>query len=382
MSTYDVLVLGTGGVGSAALYHLARRGVRVAGIDRFPPTHDRGSSHGQTRMIRQAYFEHPDYVPLVERAYALWEELSQQCGQALYQETGLLEVGPPQGLIVPGVLSSARRHGLQVESFSPADVAARWPGFRVPEACAAVFEKRAGYLRVEACVQAHLDAAVSSGAVLHTGEAVRAWRAVHDGVAVDTERATFTSQRLVIAAGAWAGELLADLGIRFQVRRKPQYWFHAAGSEYLASRGCPAFLFETVQGLFYGFPQIDPLGVKMAEHSGGANVESPLRLEREIDPLDLARVEAFAARCLPRVSRRLTRHAPCMYTMTPDEHFVVDRHPRHPQVAFAAGLSGHGFKFACVLGQALADLALDGCTPLPIGFLGAGRAGLQHEPRA
>ncbi|HEV3022221.1 MAG TPA: N-methyl-L-tryptophan oxidase [Pirellulales bacterium] len=369
--SYDAIVLGTGGVGGAALCHLARRGARVIGLDRFDPGHDRGSSHGVTRIIRQAYYEHPDYVPLVLRAYELWAELSRQCGIALVSEVGLLQVGPPDGEVLGGVLASAARYGLDVERLEARAILARWPGFRVGDALAGVFERRAGFLRVEACVMAHVAQAVAHGAQLRVGCQVQSWRADGAGVVVDTSQGRFAAGALVIAAGAWAAEMLDGLGLAFEVRRKPVFWF-AGGAEYRAEH-CPCFLFETSSGIFYGMPQIDEWGVKAAEHTGGAVVDDPSALDRRLDPADQSRVENFLSAHLPRVVAGPTRHSVCMYTMTRDAHFVVDRHPLHPQVVFAAGLSGHGFKFVPVLGEALADLATTGQTPLPIGFLSCQR---------
>ncbi len=235
MSGYDCIVLGTGGVGSAALFHFARRGIKVLGLDRFAPAHDRGSSHGQTRMIRQAYFEHPDYVPLVRRAYKLWEELEELSGEKLYREVGLLEIGPADGLIVPGVLRAAAEHQLPVEQLSVADIQQRFPGFSLRgEPLVGLFEHRAGYLRVEACVRAHLRAAQQWGVELLTGVTVQSWRVHDDHVEVTTDRGTFAADRLAITAGAWAGQALADLGLPLQIRRKPQYWFRTDATDYLA----------------------------------------------------------------------------------------------------------------------------------------------------
>lgn len=377
MTHYDAIVLGTGGVGSAALFHLARRGVSALGLDRFAAGHDRGSSHGASRIIRQAYFEHPDYVPLLLRAYELWADLAQRQARTLYHEIGLLQVGPPQGEVVPGVLASARRHQLPIEELTARELSSRWPGFRAPEGYRAAFERRAGYLEVEACVLAHLEQAQQLGAELRTASAVRRWRAEGAGVVVETERETYSAGALIVAAGAWAGELLADLGLRFVVRRKPLFWFEALETAYDPARGCPCFLFEMPAGIFYGMPQIDADGVKIAEHTGGAVVSDPLAVKRELEPAERRRVEEFIAAALPQVSHRMTRHSVCMYTMSPDAHFVIDRHPEFPQMAFAAGLSGHGFKFTGVLGEALADLVLDGQTSLPIGFLAANRPGLR-----
>ena len=374
MSPYDAIVLGTGGVGSAAAFYLARRGAKVLGIDRFPGGHDRGSSHGQTRIIRQAYFEHPDYVPLLLRAYELWRELEATCGIDLLHQVGLLQVGEPEGMVIRGVLEAARLHGLAVESMPAREVERRWPGFRVLEGYVGAFEKAAGYLRVERCVLAHLAAAKQHGAELRFGSAARAWKAAGKQVIVETEAGEqFSADKLIITAGPWAPQMLAELGIPLIVRRKHLYWFPAVNPLYHENTGCPTFLYELPHGVFYGFPQIDDLGLKIAEHSGGAVVADPLTDPRNFDPADLARVEAFLYAHLPGIGRPLASRGVCFYTMSPDENFLVDRLPRHDNIFFAAGLSGHGFKFTSALGEALAEMAISGRTELPIGFLGVQR---------
>jgi sarcosine oxidase len=374
MSNYDVIILGCGGVGSAAAFHLAKRGGRVLGLDRFPGGHDRGSSHGETRVIRQAYFEHPDYVPLLLRAYELWRELQELSGKDLLHQVGLLQVGPPEGSVVRGVLESARRHSLVVDELTADEVQRRFPGFRVPDGSVGVFEPAAGYLMVERCVLAHLAAAAQRGAELRLDSAVRSWRSEGDGVVVETEVGeTFRAAKLVVTAGPWAPQLLADVSIQLSVRRKHLYWFPQADAGYHEDRGAPTFLYELPHGVFYGFPRIDDLGVKVAEHSGGTVVSDPLNDPRELDSADLARVEEFLASYLPGVRRPVGRRSVCFYTMSPDEHFIVDHSPRDANVLFAAGLSGHGFKFTSVLGEALADLAMYGQTELPIRFLSLAR---------
>ncbi len=372
-ASYDAIVLGAGGVGSAAMWQLARRGLRALGIDRFAPPHDRGSSHGQTRIIRQAYFEHSDYVPLVLESYRLWAELEQHVGQRLLVETGLVEVGPADGVVVPGVLQAAREHGLKVEQMSAGEIAARWSSFRVPENLVGVFERRAGYLRVEECVRAQLVAAQDAGAELRVGVSVFDWSADADGVRVETSAGQFTAERLVVTAGAWAGRLLGGLDLPLVVRRKVLMWHTTNDKRMRAEAGFPCFLFELPQGVFYGFPVIDGRGLKVAEHSGGAEVADPLTIDRRLDDADRRPVEAFVQAHLPAVQTPCREHDVCLYTMSPDEHFIVDRHPRHERVVFAAGLSGHGFKFAPALGAALADLTVNGSTRLPIGFLSLGR---------
>lgn len=378
MQRYEVVVVGLGAVGSAALEQLARRGCRVLGLDRFRPAHERGSSHGRTRIIRQAYFEHPAYVPLVLRAYELWQDLERHSGRSLLVRTGLLQVGPRDGAVIDGVLASARAHDLPVETLSAAEVAQRWPGFRLPVDSVGVYEAAAGILRVEDCVQAQLDQAVALGAEILCGAAVTSWEVRGGQVEVACDGERFLATRLVLAGGAWAAELLGSLRLPLVVLRKPQFWFRAEAEEYRADRGCPAYLFELPAGVFYGFPTLGGGGLeegvlKVAEHSGGEPVADPLAVDRNQREADRERVANFLREHLPRVSAHVVDHRVCLYTMTPDRHFVLDQMPGLPQVVYAAGLSGHGFKFAPVLGAALADLALTGESPLPIEFLRAER---------
>lgn len=377
MRALDAIVIGTGGVGAAALHHLARRGKRVLGLDRFPPGHARGSSHGDTRVIRLAYFEHPDYVPLLKRAYGLWDELSARWGRALYHETGLLEVGPADGAVVPGVLASAREHGLEVEELSAADVARRFPALRVPAGHRAVFERRAGYLDVEDCVRAHATFAVEDGARLSIGAAVRSWTVRGGTVEVITDDATYEAGALVIAPGAWAPDLLSGLRVPFEVKRKSLFWFATSDPALAESAGCPIYLYETPGGVFYGFPALAGSGeIKVAEHTGGHTLIDPLAVDRVVHAEEELRLNAFLAAHIPSVSTERRHHAVCLYTMSPDGAFVVDRHPAYPNVVFAAGLSGHGFKFTSVLGEALAAMALGEPVREPVEFLSLSRPAL------
>ncbi len=373
MSSYDVIVIGTGGVGSAALYHLAKRGVKVLGLDRFPPGHDRGSSHGRTRIIRQAYFEQQDYVPLLLRAYELWEELSQRCGKRLYHEIGLLQLGLSEGQVVRGVIESARRHNLQVDKLTGEEAAALFPAFRIASDWLAVFEPCAGYLDVEDCVTAQIAEAQKLGAELQVGVEAKAWHEINNAVEVETNTGRFQCTKLVITAGPWNGALLNELKIPLEVRRKIVLWYPTTNDILRADRGCPAFLYETAIGVFYGIPAIDDWGIKFARHDGGARVDDPLLVDREVSAAEAWELGLFAWTFLPFAERQFSHQSVCLYTMSPDENFIVDLHPQHPQVAFAAGLSGHGFKFTSVLGEALADLALNGKTDLPIGFLNCRR---------
>jgi sarcosine oxidase len=373
METFDAIVIGTGGVGSAAAMHLAGRGARVLGLDRFPPGHDRGSSHGQTRIIRTAYFEHPDYVPLLRRAYTLWSQLEQHSGDRLFHRAGLLQIGAADGSVVRGVKQAAELHGLPIQEVTPAECRKRFPGFRMEPDQLGQFEANAGYLLVEQCVIAHARLATQRGADLRHGVEVRGWRPENGRVAVETDAGSFRAANLIIAAGAWSEKLISHLGVPLRVVRKPLYWFATQDDTYRQESGSPCFLYELPGHTVYGFPQIDARGVKAAEHSGGEPVANPLNVDRNLDAQDAADVGRLISAWLPGVTSRLVDHATCMYTMSPDAHFIIDRHPEHPQVAFAAGLSGHGFKFTNVLGEVLSELALDGAASQAIGFLSLDR---------
>lgn len=379
MKSVDVIVLGTGGIGSAALWHLAQRGVKVLGIDRFSCPHDKGSTHGQTRLIRMAYYEHPDYVPLLKRAYELWAQLESDTGNKLFHQCGILQVSPGEGRVYPGVLASAKEHNLNVEPLTSDEVQKRFPGFRVREPLKAVFEPGAGYLKVEACVSAFIDEAQKAGATIQSGETVVSWKPTSTGVEVTTDRRTYSAGHLIITAGSWANDFLADLGIQFEVLRKSLYWYEPASSIYREGEGGVGFIYETALGNYYGFPQIDDDGVKLAEHTGGWPVENPLTINRDEDPQETARIRGFLRQFLPEVTLTQKKFATCLYTLSPDRRFVVDRHPEFPQVSFVAGLSGHGYKFASVLGEVLADWSTTGKTVLPVGFLSADRPELMRK---
>ena len=376
MSSYDAIVLGTGGVGSAAAYHLAQRGLSVLGLDQYGIGHNRGSSHGQTRIIRQAYFEHPDYVPLVRRAYRLWDELAQQNGERLFHQVGLLEVGPPGGLVIPGVMASVQQHGLSVDQLTADEISRQFPAFRVPPDSVGVFEHDAGYLMVERCVLAHVAMAKRHGAEFRDGETVIGWRAQSQDVTVTTDCASYTAAKLIVSAGAWTNQILQELYIPLRILAKHLHWYASEHAGFRAEEGAPTFFYELPEGYFYGFPRIDNRGLKIGEHSGGTVVSDPSNCDRSIDTIDRQRVDSFMSAYLPAIGNQVTDHSVCMYTMSPDEHFIVDLHPEFEHVAFAAGLSGHGFKFTCVLGEALADLALKKETDLPIHFLRSNRPSL------
>ncbi len=368
---YDAIVLGLGGMGSAAAAALARRGVRVLGLEQFGFAHHRGSSHGRTRIIRTAYYEHPAYVPLVRRAFTLWAELEARTGKELLTPCPCLCVGIPGGELMTGVRRAAVEHGLPVETLSAKEVESQFPQFRIPDGFAGTLEQSAGILAVEACVQAHLHDATTHGADLRADEPVIAWRAVGDGVEVRTAKGTYTAGRLVITAGAWATSLLAGIGVPLTVMRQVMWWFGTDAA--FARDRFPVFLLDTPAGAYYGMPSVGDEGMKCARHYGAPELPSPDEVSWTIEPGEVADVRAFLGRHLPAADGPPVAAEVCMYTLTPDRHFVIDRHPHFPQVAVACGFSGHGFKFAPTVGEILADLTTTGRTDHPIALFRAGR---------
>lgn len=356
---YDLIVLGTGGIGSAALFSAVSRGLTCLGIDRFPPAHDRGSSHGESRLIRLSYFEHPDYVPLLRRSYELWDELD----PTLLQKTGGVYVGPENGEIISGVLGSAAQHKLRIDKLQTSDI----PQYTVPEDHIAIFEPDAGWLPVEHCVQTHIDQARNAGAEHRYGLSILGWEPQGDTVRVKTDAGNFSAAALVIAAGPWSNTLLPQLDLPLRVDKKHLHWFRCHDERYRHG-----FFYELAHGAFYGFPASNGR-LKLAEHSGGEPVTDPLAANRDPSPQDNERIEAFVADYLPGVEPVRLEHKSCFYTRSPDDDFILDLYPELHNVAYTAGLSGHGYKFAPVLGEVLVDLATGKGSRLDIGFLSGTR---------
>jgi sarcosine oxidase len=362
---YDVIVAGVGGMGSAAAYHLARRGRRVLGLERFTIPNAMGSSHGTSRIIRLAYFEHPSYVPLLRRSYELWRELErEQRGQLLHM-TGCLHVGAPGTTVFDGCLRSCHEHGLEHEVLDSAAVMRRFPAYRLPAETMAVLEAEGGFLVPEKCIEAHAAGARSAGADLREGEAVAGWEAIPGGVRVQTERGSYEAARLVLTAGSWNGKLAPALAPVLQPERQVVAWLEVARPELFERPVFPVFVMEMPEGMYYGFPLFagGPPGFKLGRFHHRHEPADPDLLDRAgAGPEDEDVLRSFAASYLPEGAGRALSMQVCMFTNTPDEHFLIDLHPDHPQVVVGAGFSGHGFKFCSVVGEILADLAIDGGT--------------------
>lgn len=358
-TSYDVIVAGLGAMGSLTLYQLAQRGHHVLGLDRFSPPHAMGSSHGRSRIIREAYFEDPRYVPLVQRAYQCWADLEVTSGATIFRQTGGLMLGPPNGELVRGARLSAEMHALSHELLDATEVARRFPAFRPDSDMVGVWEPRAGIVFPESAIGAALGVAKSHGAVVHTGETLLSWHSIRGGVEVVTTTGRYRAASLVISVGAWTRDIVAALALPLVVQRNVLMWFTPSRArDQFSPEAFPIFIIECAPGeMWYGFPDMGD-GVKVARHHWGESTH-PDTINRDVAMDEVEGVRGLLRRYLPDADGALRDTAVCMYTNTPDEHFVIDRHPDNPAVIVASPCSGHGFKFASAIGEMLADLATD-----------------------
>jgi sarcosine oxidase len=362
MVTYDAVVCGLGVTGSAALHALASRGLRVLGLERFSPGHDRGSSHGATRIIRLSYFEHPSYVPLLHRAYQLWRELERAAARRVLHVTGIIEIGPPDGGLVPGTLAAARLHLLRHEALTAAEVMRRFPAFRLPPHYVGAFQSDGGYLDAEPAIEIFLALAQAAGAHVRTGESIKAIETRGSGVRVITDRGAVDAGCVIVCVGPWTKALLPDLAVSLRVTRQVMGWFAPSRPELFSPGSFPVFLIESRHGIHYGFPAIGDGGVKVARHHHQDETVDSENYDRTVSAEDERLIRSAVVEYLPAANGPLIAAKTCLYTMMPDGDFLIDHMPDAPQVIVASPCSGHGFKFAPVVGEILADLAIAGTT--------------------
>jgi sarcosine oxidase len=371
MPQYDVIVVGLGAIGSATLRVLARRGVQALGIERYGPGHDHGSSHGETRMIRLGYFEHPSYVPLLRRTYALWRELEAEAGNKLLHITGIAEIGLPDSDVVAGTLAASRLHDLPHEVLSARHAMARFPAFRLPDDFICVVQADGGFVAVEAAMAAMVDQARAAGAEIWSETVVQAVTPTGRGVRVATSRGDIEATSAIIAAGPWIGRIVPDLPLR--VTRQVMTWFEPREPALFELGRFPAFLMRTPYGNHYGFPSVDGSLVKIAKHHHLDETVDAETVDRTVSLQDEAAVRAAVTAHIPAADGPLALAKTCLYTVTPDHDFIIDLLPDAPNVVVASVCSGHGFKFAPVMGEILADLATLRRTAHDIGRFRLGR---------
>ena len=360
MTHYDAIVLGVGGMGSAALYHLARRRLRVLGIERYNIPHEMGSSHGLTRIIRLAYYEHPSYVPLLRRAYELWRQLENRVQERLLIVTGSVDASPADGEVFCRSKASCDIHHLPYEILDHHDLNARVPGYRLPAGMMALYQPDGGFLLAERCIVAHVIAAQECGAEVHGQERVLEWEAKGRGVEVHTDRGRYSADKLVICAGAWGSKLVPELAHLAVPERQVLGWFQPTRPALFRPHAFPVFNMAVEEGRYYGFPIYGIPGVKVGRYHHREERVDPDQMDREPHREDEEVLRRFTARYFPEAAGPTMSLKTCLFTNTPDGHFVLDLHPTLPQVCIAAGFSGHGFKFCSIVGEIMADLAQTG----------------------
>lgn len=372
-ATFDVVVVGLGAAGSATLQALARRRIRAIGLDRFHPPHTQGSSHGRSRVIREAYYESPVYVPLVQRAYVEWARIARESGRALLHQTGGLMIGPAGGELVSGARQSAELHGLPHQLLDPAEIRRRFPVFTVDDGHVGLLEPRAGFLDPEGCVAACLELAARQGAVLRFETPVTRWRRTGGGLRLETGQGGIECGAVVLAAGPWLPSLLGAATLPLSVERQVMYWFEPrARPERFKADRCPVFIWEWEPGrFFYGIPDHGS-GFKSALHHEGATA-TPERVDRSVSEVEVQAMRGLLEQRIPDAPGALKETAVCLYTNTPDHHFVLGPHPEEPRIMLASPCSGHGFKFASAIGEVLVDLVTGGRSAYDLSVFAPGR---------
>jgi sarcosine oxidase len=369
----DVAVIGLGAMGSMALWRLAARGAKVIGIEQFGVAHDQGSSHGESRIIRTAYFEDPRYVPLVQKSFGLWQQLEQESSEQLLIRTGALMIGLMDNPLLTGTLASVRQHHLEHEILSASQMLERCPTHRMSPDEIALYEKDAGFLRPEQAIKAAIQRAEVLGATVHLNTPVERLEINKSGVYLTAAGQTYHARQVIVSVGAWLGRFLPELRLPLQVERQVVGWFPVREpAAYLPER-FPVYMHDlSNDNMFYGFPSLDGKTIKVARHHGGASTDAA-GIDRTVHQEDLDSIQEFVAAYLQGVEPRVVRSQVCMYTNTPDGDFLVGYVPARPEVIVLGGFSGHGFKFSPVIGDAAADLALEGQTAYPIDFFGLER---------
>ncbi|HKM76650.1 MAG TPA: N-methyl-L-tryptophan oxidase [Candidatus Bathyarchaeia archaeon] len=375
MKNFDVIVIGIGGMGSATAYHLAKRGANIIALEKFQLNHLNGSSHGRTRMIRSIYFEHLSYMPLIKRAYSLWRELQDESGNELLLQTGGLMIGPRDGKLVSNVIDNAEAYNLPYELLSKSEIAKRYGVLQLSDDYVGVFDPYAGILFPERCIEAHATLAQKAGADLHFNEPMTMWAVSNGKIIVKTERNEYMANSVIFTTGGWLTELVPDLHLPLESERQCMFWFRPIErNELFSPKRMPVLVWQKGAELFYySFPDIGD-GFKVARHHYG-EITTPSRV-REIDQQDELPVRAFLKENIPLADGQILSSATCHYTNTPDEHFIMDFHPKHRNVILISPCSGHGFKFSSVIGEIASELALDGKTSLDTSFFRLARIGV------
>lgn len=366
--SYSCIIVGAGSIGIATGYYLAKQGIDTLLIDAYDPPHQMGSHHGDTRIIRYAYAEGKQYVPLALRARELWNELEQDAEEIIFSPTGVLSIGNPDAGSMREILSSVQDYSLPLDILDASQVEQHWPGIVMPEDFVGYFEAEAGVLFSEKCIKSYRMLAKRYGATIVTHSPVEQIRFDASGIAVQTKQDTYYGEYVLVTAGAWTEKVLrtVELSLPLQPTRKAIGWFEADERLYRAQH-FPAFIFNLPTETYYGFPSFEQSGLKIGCHHGGQKVD-PHHFNRQFgdDVEDEGKLRQFLEKYMPNAAGSLKRGSTCLYTLSPDEHFIIDSHPNQAKLILAAGFSGHGFKFASSIGEGISQLIITGTSNLDL----------------
>ena len=372
--SYDVIVIGVGAMGSATIYELAKRGKRVLGIERFDIPNDQGSSHGVNRIIRLAYYEHPSYVPLLRRSYELWDGLETQSEEKLLHTTGSIDADSENGEVFVGSRQSCEVHDIPHEVLSAAETNKRFPGYHLPDGHFSLFQPDGGFLLSERCIVAFANAAMAAGAEVHAREAVTDWNVTGAGtIRVVTDRGEYEAGALAITTGAWSEKLVPGLKNKATAERQALGWYQPTQPGAFSPENFPVFNAMFEEGRYYGFPVFGIPGFKIGRYHHLDEQVDADEMSREVTPADERILRDAVERYFPLANGPVMTMKTCVFTNSPDEHFIIGSPVDMPQVSFAAGFSGHGFKFASVIGEIMADLSTIGQTTHDISMFDPGR---------
>jgi monomeric sarcosine oxidase len=369
MKTFELIIIGCGGIGSAALYYAAQMGLTTLCIEQYEQGHNRGATHGETRAFRKAYYDDMRYTPILKKAYTDWKTIEKRASQTLFVENGVLEIAEPNHQMITNSIACAKQYHIPIEILSNEALTTRFSDFYIPPNNIGILQAEAGFIYVDKCLKIFIESAKSHGATILFNEPVIGWKIdSQDIIHVKTRQGTFQGKHLIIAAGAWTPRLLPNLSIPVTFLQKKLVWTSIQNNSYSLNNEYPCFAYHLKEGVFYGFPQISSL-MKIARHSGGKQLISPEQNIEINDTEELNAIQQFISTYLPFASPIISKEASCIYDVTPDKQFIIDTHPTFKNVTYAVGLSGHAYKMANVMGEIVVDLAVKGTTEFDISFL-------------
>lgn len=369
MNTYDLIILGCGGIGSAAFYNANQAGLKTLCIDQYELLHPHGGTHGETRAFRKAYYDDPNYIPILKKAYLEWKKLNNISTTKIFEEHGVLEIGLPDSTMVKDAVACSEKYNIPIQILTKKEMNSRYPDFYIPDEMIGIFQAQAGFLYIDNCIKQFIKTEPSSNSKVVTNEKVISWEVDKDQtIHIKTNKQKYTSKYLIIAAGVWTKEILNSLNLPITILQKKLFWTDVKNNSYSSKNNSPCFAYHLPEGIFYGFPAVSDY-IKVARHTGGLKLATPEENSTTTENEELDSIQKFVHQYLTKANLTKTKQASCLYDNTPDKQFILDHHPDHPQIAFIAGLSGHGYKMCNVLGEILVDLVTKNKTEFDISFL-------------